>query len=118
MFLATEDTVQCVASHLPGLQFEQDGAGYWLWGPPLKLSPDRKKWREELRAFSRTANAIVALTSLNVGALSSWGSVEVIDGDRRDHIMLIEPLVFETVVIPVTLSARGGGPQPRPLAAR
>jgi hypothetical protein len=118
MFQASEGAVECAASHLPGLNFERDGVGYWLWGTPLKLSSDPNLWREELRAFTRTANSIIALSHPSLSGLQSWGSVQIIDGNRCDHVLLAEPAIFENIFLPVTLSARGGGPPPRPLVGR
>lgn len=118
MFVGDEAAVQCVAAHKPGLSFEAEGIGFWLWGPPLELSSDRKLWREELWKFSREANTIIALSDPHLSAIRSWGSVQVIEGEHCDQVMLVEPAVFEIIAMPVTLSGRGAGRPPRPLAVR
>ena len=118
MFEASEAAIACLSLHLPGLNYEADGVGFWLWGGPLNLRSDREEWRVQLGKFSRTANTIIALADPNALAIRSWGSVKIIDGEKCDHVMLAEPAIFESTFFPVTLSARLGGPQPRPLAVR
>jgi hypothetical protein len=118
MFDASEAAIACVASNLPGLNYDANGVGFWVWGDPLELGSDVKEWREQLRTFSRRANAIIALSDPNLSAIRSCGSIQIIDGDKCDHVMLAEPPIFESIFFPVTLSAKLGGPPPRPLAVR
>ncbi len=110
--------IYAVATHLPSVSVEADDGGFWLCGDPLRLGPDQKDLRIQLDAFSRKANALIALTDPNLAAIHPSGAIQVLDGRRRGHILLTEPGYFEINGLPVTLSARGGGRQPRPLAER
>lgn len=109
--------VEAVAAALPALSFEADEGGYWLWGDALEIG-ERKSWRQNLSDFSRKANMLIALADPKLTAIHPTGNVKVINGDKCDYVILVEPARIELIGIPVTLSARGGGPLPRPAAER
>lgn len=58
-----------LALNLPGFGFEIDEGGFWLSGSPLGLSTDGRCCREQLEAFSRTANLLVALSNPRLSAV-------------------------------------------------
>ncbi len=118
LFEADEAATRSLASAFPGLSFEGDEDLHWLWGEPLALGTDHDRWREQLEAFSRKANTIIALLDPGLKAIRSWGSIQTEDGNSHHFVMLAEPLALEVIISPVTLSARGGGPPQRPLSVR
>ena len=112
--------VELLRRSLPGLHFDAADDGYWVWGAPLTLGADRNQWRTELASFTRSANTIIALSDAELRPILTTGAVQIEDGHRRDHVLLAETGRFESTFFPatITLSGRGGGPAPRPLAAR
>ena len=101
-----------------GLSFEFSEGTFWLWGPSLELSPDRKRWRAELSAFCERANMLIALSDPALKAIRHTGAVMLVDGDRRDYVVLAEAGQYECIFFPIVLSAKGGGPAPRPVPIR
>lgn len=94
-----------------------DSGGVWLWGAPLALNPDQD-FREQLSAFTRRANSLLALADPNLSGIRSCGTVEIHRDGRRDRVCLIEGATMEITGGRLTLSARGGGPLPRPMSER
>ena len=118
-FQGPHDSVAWLADNIPNLTSKPDGeGGFWISGTALRLSNDRDKWREKLDAFARKANMLIALADPSLYAIQRAGAVEIVDGNRRDCVLLTEPLRIEVVVHPVILSAAGGGPIPRPITER
>lgn len=118
-FEATEEAIECLALHLPGLSFEKEEDRFWLWGPPLSIDAEIQDLRTRLFVFAKRANALLALSDPNLAAINPGGAVRIEDGKSRSVIALLEGLDVEVVLNPVTLSARGGARvQQRPLAER
>ncbi len=105
--------------NLPGLSFEIEENGFWLWGPPLGLDAQVQDLRAHLSVFAKRANALLALSDPGLTAISPGGADQVVNGKSRSVIALVDALIFETTFYPVTLSARGvARVQQRPLAER
>lgn len=108
---------EALSTHLPDLSSTVDSGGVWLWGPSLTLDPS-EDFRQQLNAFARRANALLALADPNLSSIRSSGAVEIHQDGRRDVVCLLEGVGLEVTTGTMTLSARGGGPEPRPIAAR
>lgn len=118
MFQGELEAIEAVAMHLKGLSFERDGTGFWIWGAPLALGSTQAHWRDRLDAFTRKANTLVALSSPSLAAIYATGAIQIVDGDRRDHVLLADPIFIEIIYPPITLSARGRKPTQRLFADR
>ena len=120
IFRATEEAMNALAMHLPGLTFEpcEDADTFWVGGNPLELDECSGDYRAGLQAFVDKANCLIALIDANLTAVQSLGSIEVIKGEARHRICLVEPAHIEFVGMPIILSARGTTRSIRPMAER
>jgi hypothetical protein len=117
-FVGERAAAEALVNNLPELSVEFDEEGFWLCGEALELGDDQEKWRESLDAFGRKANALLALLGLDLGAIRSGGAIQIVEGNKRNYVLLPELAHFEATFHAATLSATGGGPPPRPLARR
>ena len=106
--------------HWPKLEIEpcEDADTFWIGGTPLDLDGWHHDYRGGLEAFAKRANCVIALIDANLSAVQSLGSVEIIDGDKRSRICLVEPACLNYVGAPIVLSARGTTRPIRPMVER
>ena len=117
---ASEEALEALNTHWPDLEIEpcDDVDIFWVGGPPLNLDACGTNYRAGLHAFTNQANCLIALTDANLSSVHSLGSLEVIDGDMRHRICLVEPARLEYVGMPIILSARGSTRPIRPMHMR
>lgn len=106
--------------HWPELTIEacEDENTFWVGGTPLDLGGCFGNFRLGLKQFSEHANCLIALIDADLSSVSSLGCLEVIEGETRHRICLVESARLEFVGQPIVLEARGTTRPIRPMAQR
>ena len=120
IFRANEQTLSALAQYWHELVVEpcDDADTFWIGGPPLDLATCSDNYRIGLAEFSERANCVIALSDAKLSAIQPLGSIEVINGDQRERICLVEPAHIEYIGMPIILSARGTTRPIRPMDVR
>jgi hypothetical protein len=117
---ASEEALEALTRHWPDLEIEacENADTFWVGGTPLNLDACNSNYRSGLQAFTNLANCLIALTDPNLSSVHSLGSLEVIDGETRHRICLVEPARLEYAGMPILVSARGSTRPTRPMHMR